>query len=310
MSTESDVMPEAIDAQRIAPAITSPSRPVYWSVRRELWENRSLYVAPLIVAGLALFGFLIGAIHLPGKMRSALALAPMQQHAFIEQPYNMAAALIMGASFLVSVFYCLDALYGERRDRSILFWKSLPVSDLTVVLAKASIPLVILPLITFAVTVATQFIILVVNATVLLTSGVGTAALWEHMSFFPMSLMLLYHLVAIHGLWYAPFYGWMLLASAWARRAPFLWAVLPPFGIGVVEKIAFGTTYFAAMLQNRFMGNTGPMSFSESVGTSMEPLKQFTPGQLLSSPELWIGFAITAIFLAAAVRIRRYRDPL
>ena len=58
------------------------------------------------------------------------------------------------------MFYCLDALYGERRDRSILFWKSLPVSDLTTVLSKASIPIVVLPLLTFAVTVATQLIML------------------------------------------------------------------------------------------------------------------------------------------------------
>ncbi len=67
----------------------------------------------------------------------------------IEQPYTFAAGCIMATAFIVGVFYCLDALHGERRDRSILFWKSLPVSDLTTVLSKASIPLVVLPLLSF-----------------------------------------------------------------------------------------------------------------------------------------------------------------
>ena len=97
------------------------------------------------------------------------------------------------------MFYCLDALHGERRDRSILFWKSLPVSDLTTVLSKASIPLVILPLLTFAITVATQLIMLLLSSAVLLASGLSVATLWTQLSLFQMSLMLLYHLVTVHG---------------------------------------------------------------------------------------------------------------
>src|SRR6202140_5345961 len=128
--------------------VGSETRPMYWSVRRELWENRSIYIAPLVVAAVVLLGFLISTIHLQDKMRAALALDPMKQHELIERPYNFAALLLMGTTFVVAVFYCLDALHGERRDRSILFWKSLPVSDVTTVLAKASIPLVILPLFT------------------------------------------------------------------------------------------------------------------------------------------------------------------
>jgi len=110
---------------------------MYWSVRRELWENRSIYIAPLAVAAVFLFGFLISTIHLPGKMRAASALDPLRQHELIAQPYLIASGLMMLTTLVVGVFYCLDALYGERRDRSILFWKSLPVSDLTTVLSKA-----------------------------------------------------------------------------------------------------------------------------------------------------------------------------
>jgi ABC-2 type transport system permease protein len=310
MNIQSNAMPESPrDSQERAPAVISATRRMYWSVRRELWESRSIYIAPLAVATLILAGFLISAIHLPDKMRATLALNPMQQHELIEKPYNFAALLIMGTTFIVAVFYCLDALYGERRDRSILFWKSLPVSDLTTVLSKASIPLVVLPLLTFAITVVTQGIMLLLSTAVLLGSGLSAATLWTHLPLWHMSLMLLYHLLAIHALWYAPIFGWLLLVSGWARRAPFLWAALPLLAIGVVEKIAFNTSHFAAMLEHR-IGGSPEHAASTVGGMSMDSLMQFTPGRFLMSPGLWIGLAITAAFLAAAVLLRRNREPI
>ena len=122
---------------------------MYWSVRRELWEHRSIYLAPLAAAAVSLLGFLTG-----------LTLSPAHRHEGLDTPYEFAAVLIMGTGFIVGIFYSLDALYGERRDRSILFWKSLPVSDLTTVLSKFAIPLVILPLLSFAITVVTQFVMM------------------------------------------------------------------------------------------------------------------------------------------------------
>jgi len=308
MNTQSNAMNE-FDSQRIAPAAMSVTQPMYWSIRRELWENRSIYIAPLAVAAVILFGFLISTIHLPDKMRAALALDPAKQHELIEQPYSFAALLIMGTTFVVAVFYCLDALHGERRDRSILFWKSLPVSDLTTVLSKASIPLVVLPLLTFAITVVMQLIMLLLSGLVLVGSGLSVAKLWTHFSFFQMSLMLLYHLVAIHGLWYAPIYGWLLLVSGWARRAAFLWAALPLLAIGIVEKIAFNTSHFGAMLGYRLSGGPEGAAFTAG-GMSMDPLTQIHPGQFLISPSLWIGLAIAAAFLAAAARLRRHQGPI
>ncbi len=304
MNTPSNAIPEPFDSQRIAPAVMSVTQPMYWSIRREVWENRSIYIAPLAVAAVTLFGFLIATI---GRAMSVTNLA--QRRAVLEEPYTFASLLIMGTTFVVAVFYCLDALHGERRDRSILFWKSLPVSDLTTVLSKASIPLLILPLLTFAITVVMQWIMLLLSGLVLVGSGLSVATQWTHFSFFQMSLMLLYHLVAIHGLWYAPIYGWLLLVSGWARRAAFLWAALPLLAIGIVEKIAFNTSHFGAMLGYRLSGGPEGAAFTAG-GMSMDPLTQIHPGQFLISPGLWIGLAIAAAFLAAAVRLRRYREPV
>jgi ABC-2 type transport system permease protein len=305
MNTQSNAMNESpLESRVIAPAVMSATRPMYWSVRRELWENRSIYIAPLAVAAVTLFGFLIATI---GRAMSVTNLA--QRRAVLEEPYTFASLLIMGTTFVVAVFYCLDALHGERRDRSILFWKSLPVSDLTTVLSKASIPLLILPLLTFAITVVMQLIMLLLSGLVLVGSGLSVATLWTHFSFFQMSLMLLYHLVAIHGLWYAPIYGWLLLVSGWARRAAFLWAALPLLAIGIVEKIAFNTSHFGAMLGYRLSGGPEGAAFTAG-GMSMDPLTQIHPGQFLISPGLWIGLAIAAAFLAATARLRRYQGPI
>ena len=307
MNTRSNVMPESPrDSQGIAPAVLSATRPMYWSLRRELWENRSIFIAPLAAAGLILFGFMIYVIHLPAKVRAA-ALNPLQQHELIEQPYELAALLIMATTLIVAVFYCLDALYGERRDRSILFWKSLPVSDATTVLSKAIIPVVILPLVTFAITIALRLIMLLLSSAVLLGSGLSIATVWPRLGFFTITLGLLYHLVGMHGLGYAPVYGWLLLVSAWARRAPFLWATLPLLAIGIVEKIAFNTAHFATMLGYLISGDD---SGSKATGMSAVLMPHHTVGQFLTSADLWIGLAVTAVFLTAAVRLRHYREPI
>jgi ABC-2 type transport system permease protein len=279
---------------------------MYWSLRRELWENRSLYLAPLAVAALILLASLIGTIHLPAKL-SDLSLDPVRRQELIEQPYMFAALLLMFTTGVVGVFYCVDTLQGERRDRSILFWKSLPVSDLTTVLSKASIPFVVIPLVTFTITVVTQAAMLLLGSARLLGSG-QRATLWTHVSLFQMSVMLLYHLMAFHSLWWAPLWGWLLFVSAWARRSAFLWATLPLLAIGILEKIAFNTTHFATLLQHRFLG--GPEGYQPSHGMSMASMTQATPGEFLASPDLWIGLAFAAACLAAAVRLRRYREPI
>jgi ABC-2 type transport system permease protein len=308
MNTQSDALREP-PLESHALAAISPGRRMLWSVRRELWENRSLYLAPLAVAALFLVGYLISTLRLVSRIHAGWPLNPLQQQQALEQPYTFAALLIMATTFIVSFFYCLDALYGERRDRSILFWKSLPVSDLTTVLSKFSIALVVLPLITFAVTVVTWWVTLLLSSLILLAGGQSVAGLWGDLSLFHMSGVLLYHLLAYHSLWWAPIYAWLFLVSAWARRAPFLWAVLPPIAIAVAEKIAFNTFHFGSMLGRRFSGGGQGAGFAPG-HMSMVPLTQLGLGQFLISPGLWSGLLVAAVFLAGAVRLRRYREPI
>ena len=202
--------------------------------------------------------------------------------------------------------------YGERRDRSILFWKSLPVSDLTTVLSKASIPLVVLPLIAFVVILATQFVMLLIGTAALAGERherIGAVAPGARASRGWWSCSTAWPCMS---LWYAPIYGWLLLVSAWARRATFLWAVLPLLALCVVEAIAFHTWHFAALLKYRLGGGfaaafdvTGVHGGVPNVG-----LAQLDPVKFLGTPGLWTGLAVAAAFLAAAVWLRRYRGPI
>ena len=284
-------------------ATRSTTRPFYWSVWRELWENHSIYIAPLIVAAIIIFGSLISASHLPDRRHNALLLDPARRQAAIELPYDIVAIMFILTAFIVGLFYCLDALHGERRERSILFWKSLPVSDLATVLSKATIPMVVLPLVSFVIVVVTQFIMLLISTAVLLPSGLASTT-WANFSLLRQSLVLLYGLAAI-ALWHAPIYGWALLVSGIARRATFLWAVLPLLAIGFFEKITFNTSHFAAMLKDRLLG-FAPNAFA----FTPHAVPQLTPGNYLSSPGLWLGLIFAAAFVIAAVRLRRYRGPL
>jgi ABC-2 type transport system permease protein len=304
MNTQANAMHEPFQQQAAAPATIPVSRAFYWAVRRELWENRSIYIAPLAVSAVVLLAFSVSAGL--GIWEPRLRLDPSRP----EMPYQMAAGVMMLTIILISVFYCLDALHGERRDRSILFWKSLPVSDVTTVLAKASIPLVVLPLLAFAITVAMQWSMLLVSIGVLLASGQSVATLWRSLPLTSMSLLLLYHLLTGHAIWPFPIYCWLLLVSGWARRATFLWAALPVVAIAGVEGVVFRSSHFAEFIGRRLIGDAPAMQMgAQTMG--LDPMTtHVTVDRFLMSPGLWIGFAIAAAFLIAAVRLRRYQGPI
>jgi ABC-2 type transport system permease protein len=297
MNTQSNAAPGPFaEARGFSTTALSVFQPFCWSVRRELWENRSIYIAPVAVAALFLFGFTISAIRI--RLHREV-LWSTDQH-------ELAPALIMGTAIIVSVFYCLDALYGERRDRSILFWKSLPVSDVIAVLSKLAIPILILPIVSFVITVATQIGMLVLSTVIFAGSDVSIAMLWTDASFLRVPAIWLYHLVTVHGLWYAPFYAWLLLVSAWAPRAPFIWAFLPPFVVYGVEKIAFNTSYFLNLMRYRFEGPGGGMPTEHH----QDFASTLIPHHFLSTRGLWSGLAVAAVFLFLTVQLRRSRGPI
>lgn len=304
------VAEQEFESRELAPTTTSATRPLYWSIRRELWENRSLYLVPLLAAGVYFLAFVLSTFTLPGRVRAAATFEGNPQVAALVRPYSIAALLIIVVCFLVGASYCLESLQGERRDRSILFWKSLPVSDRVTVLSKASIPLVLLPLFSFAIIVVLQLLMVLWSTGVLLVNGMSPMPLWSVLPLLSMTLVLIYGLIVV-ALWHAPIYGWLLLVSAWSRRMPVLWAILPLAAIAVIETIAFNTMHFARMLTERFIGSFNAAFTVHAQGNPPHiRLSELDPWKFITTPALWIGLAFAVLFLSTAIRLRRRREPI
>jgi len=285
------------------------TRPIYWSVRRELWENRWVYIAPAGIAAFILSVFLASALRQPSRVAEGLTIKPSSSIGVLADSGLGGPMVLMMATLLIGLFYSLEALQGERRDRSILFWKSLPVSDAATVLAKAIIPLVVLPALTCALIVATQLAMLVLGTGVLLVTGSDVGAAWDAFPFLLWPVMV-YFVVAMT-LWHAPIYAALLLISSWARRAPFLWATLPILVLTVLERHTLYTSYVTGFLAHRSLGFFNEaFAMSGRSGQTAREIPYLTPGSFLTSPGLLLGLVFAALCLAAAVRLRRERDPV
>lgn len=279
-----------------------------WSVRRELWEHRGIFIAPLVVAAFVIGAVLLNARNLQEKIGALASLDAGKQQLAVVVPFGLSASVILLVSFVVGAFYCFEALHGERRDRSMLFWKSMPVSDATTVLSKAFVPLAVQPAAGFAIALATQAILVALLAAILATAGADVGALWAKLPVFPMTVAMLYGVV-VHVLWFAPIYALFLLLSAAVRR-PFLWVLVPAIAIQAVEKIAFGTGYSGLFMRYRITGAMSEAFVPDALREPITSLAQLDPVRFLSSPGLWLGLLFAAAFLVAAIHLRRSREPL
>lgn len=272
----------------------------YWSVRRELWEHRSVVLVPTLVAAATLVAFTVGISRHPEMLRGAQVADAVRRANNIAMPYSMVASVVLLSAFIVGLFYALDALNAERRDRTVLFWKSMPVSDVTTVLSKLFIPLAVLPLVGFTAALVTQLAMLALSSAI--------AAPLAAVNLAQMTVVMAYG-VAIHALWFMPIYGYLLLVSAWAPRAPLLWAVTPLLGLMAAEKIALGTGFFASVLRYRFMGAMTEGFTPGAMRGPITQLSQLEPARFFASPNLWLGLAFAAACIYGAIQLRRHRDP-
>jgi len=221
---------------------------------------------------------------------------------------------------VVATFYLLDCLLADRKDRSILFWKSLPVSDLKTVLSKLLTAAVLIPLIAFAVSLVTHVLLLIVGTIDLLVLGASPwEMLWAPNPIFSTSALVFYAMI-VQVLWYLPLMGYLMLVSAFAKRAVMVWAVIPPLVISVLEQQLLGTRHFATLIADR-LGGVFPLAFDvnvrsgnvESLGELADkidsPLSEvINVAPLLQSAGFWLGLVVAAGFIAGAVYLRRYGD--
>ncbi|HZC87612.1 MAG TPA: hypothetical protein VE266_11500, partial [Steroidobacteraceae bacterium] len=297
-----------------APAEKRPGEILRTLVRRELWEHRALWLAPLCMAALLALVAAIGRIHIDMDEAPQLTGESQRVALFSIIQFVLAMPLYLVALFVGS-YYLLDCLYAERKDRSILFWKSLPVSDGLTVCSKLLVALVVVPFGVLALALLAHLAYTAILAARVALGSLPPVLTWNSYEWLRTeAVMLLVTLFAV--LWWAPIAGYLLLVSAWVRRAPILWATLP-FALGpVLEWVAFGTRYLLGFIEYRVNGiweilGVGHLNIISKhgphhpVGTALGVL-DFRGA--LTSIDLWLGLAVTAALVYGAIRIRRYRD--
>lgn len=279
-----------------------------WLVRRELWEHRALWVAPLAVAAFAVLAHFGSSLNVSDATRAASLGNPASSGEFAAL-YRAMMGVTLITGLIVGVLYSLDALQGERRDRSILFWKSLPVSDGLTVLSKAIIPLVVIPVIVFGTVIAASLIMILLQSLVWSAHGFDPRDLWARIDLPFLWLGLLYGLPFM-ALWNAPLYAWMLLVSAWSRRVAFLWAAAPFAAFLMVEHGALHHTAAHWLLERRIAGGVLQPFTRDGTGAAwVERFSDLEPARIYALSGLWLGVLLAAFLLFAAIRLRRSRPP-
>jgi ABC-2 type transport system permease protein len=314
----------------------------YWLVKREFWEHRGgLLWTPVIVGGvfllLNLMGIITGEV-MGGRHGFNITLGSSNNMNLLARALDQQSMATVGAGLdmvmysptmiigmvlgFVVFFYCLGALYDDRRDRSLLFWKSLPISDTATVLSKVVAATVVAPLIAIIVGTLTGILMLLMFAIALSLHGVSV---W-HLLTLSHPFQVIANLVGsipLYVVWALPTVGWLLLCSAWSRSKPFLWAVVLPVAVGIV--IGWFNLLGTVDVQNSWYWRhvVGRVLLSVFPGgwlTQVQNIGGDDPAEVLSSlgvmhtyavlgsPNIWIGVAAATAMLIGAIWFRRWRD--
>lgn len=293
-------------------------------IRRELWEHRSLFWAPLIMASLLVlvtfFGSRVGGVNIDLDTSDSvffadLAINPAAQVQLFAVWISSLLIPQLLVALIVVFFYLLDALYAERRDRSILFWKSLPVSDASTVGAKFAVAAVLMPIWVWALSLISGLLIFLIVKVIVADTPLAPLGVWHGSAWLLVQATLLQNLL-IAALWYAPIAAWLLVISVFAKRSPFLWAILPPLLLLVLEAVAFDSRYVLGFLAHRLGGffeviQPAMMRTDDaeaSVQSIADAYAALSAAPLLTQASLWLGVVGAALLLALAVRLRRAKD--
>jgi len=298
-----------------------------WLIRREFWENRAIWLVPSVIGGLLLLGAVFGHLQFGGDIFSPDGPGGGVP-ALVSQ---FALSGVVTSMFLVimsvySGWYLLDCLHADRKDRSILFWKSLPISDTETVLVKLLLGLIVIPLVYFA--IADVTILTMSLALSLRTGAWASSGLWHPTLWLQTQAFWLYTIVTL-AVWYLPVAGWLMLISACATRAVILWSVLPPLVIFIGERWMFGTYYFGRELLDRLgagyvhhafdLTQSGPgwktavihdhdgdntITYPQNLWHLLDPVGFFGSAATL------IGAAIGIVLVVAAIQLRSRRAEL
>jgi len=289
-------------------------------LRRELWEHRAIVHVPLVLFGAIVLSLLALARKITRAIRDnghdLTGMDPGTLHNALGSLTAIVVLLFMFVMAWVVIFYLMDCLRAERNDRSIMFWKSMPVSDMATVFSKLAIATLVAPLIGGIASFVCLIVLLGILSIIALLAGIdGWDLIWTNSALLGQAGRVLYA-IPVQALWFLPITAWLMLISAFANRAVMLWVVLPPAGLAWIESLLFGTTGIAGFIARHVSGIFPVLSISKSsIHIDTNHLSDYTgpllqdivrPTEYLQNPELWQGLVVGALLLAATVWLRRY----
>ena len=292
-----------------------------WLVRREFWENRAIWMIPAALGALLILAALFGGYQVVGAVDLTTVRSVVQAGALDGMLLIVMTFFVVMAIY--SSWYLLDCLYADRKDRSILFWKSMPISDTVTVASKLGVALILIPLVYFAfadVTTVLMAFIISVRARTSIGSSLWRGDLWLQIQ------ALWLYLIVTTAIWYLPIAGWLLAVSAWAKRAVILWSILPPLALVLAERVFLGTHLVAGQLAAR-LGLVGYASHAfqytpgtenwvateighDTITTPVSLYRFVNAGGFLSSPGTWIGAAVGIALIVCAIQLRTRRTEI
>lgn len=299
-------------------------------IKREVWEHRSVWITPAAVAFVLTFIAVAAVVMVtafgeainPEIERIADATLPDQiRRAALAVLLLTNTSVFMFAMWFVMIFYCLDALYAERKDRSILFWRSLPITDTETVLSKLLTVAIAIPIATMIGVIISHLLNLIIMSIWLSTQGVNPFRfIWGAVPLFDTWAAVFIFLLAIP-IWMSPLLGWLIFISAWAKRGPLLRAVMPIAILPFLEYIIFKSWHLGLAIVKRLGPETMPIvdifelaeQFDEDnlhdvLAENVSLLSMLDLGKFFTSIEVWGGLFVCGLFLTGAIYIRRYRD--
>jgi ABC-2 type transport system permease protein len=299
-------------------------------IKREVWEHRSVWITPAAVAFVLTFIAVAAVVMVtafgeainPEIERIADATLPDQiRRAALAVLLLTNTSVFMFAMWFVMIFYCLDALYAERKDRSILFWRSLPITDTETVISKLLTVAIAIPIATMIGVIISHLLNLIIMSIWLSTQGVNPFRfIWGAVPLFDTWAAVFIFLLAIP-IWMSPLLGWLIFISAWAKRGPLLRAVMPIAILPFLEYIIFKSWHLGLAIVKRLGPETMPIvdifelaeQFDEDnlhdvLAENVSLLSMLDLGKFFTSIEVWGGLVVCGLFLTGSIYIRRYRD--
>lgn len=298
----------------------------YALIRRELWEHRSLYVVPAVLGLVIVLIELTGqaavsafGAHIDIALLGATNIGVNERGAIISALLSAFSGLFVFEMLILTIFYSLDSLYAERKDKSILFWRSMPVTDAETVISKLLIALVIIPFVTLGFIALTHLLVLLITSIWVGMRGANAWHLiWSAAPLFDNWAATVIFVLSV-SLWLSPFVGWFLLVSAYTKRSPTLMSILPLIILPLLERSILSSHLLFDAIYARsvhipirrnidFGGLFSSAGFSIEGITDISLVAMLDIGKFLTSPGLWLGLVVCALFSTAAIYVRRFRD--